>query len=238
MEPIIQPPGTIEIEVPSAGTVTGHVYLAPDEARLGVTLMLAPGAGAPHTSAFMVLFGGGLASRGIDVVTFNFPYQEQRRRVPDKTELLETAYLAAIDRAGRDTPLSDNRLFIGGKSLGGRMASHLGALRRDLDLGGLVFLGYPLHPPAKPTQLRAAHLRQVGAPMLFVQGSRDVFGTPDELRPVLAPLGTRAHIFVVDGGDHSLRVPKSAPVSQQDVYDRVQNEIKSWIEAQTTMPAA
>lgn len=231
-------PTPIEIEVAAAGRVAGSVYLAPERTRLGVTLMLAPGAGAPHTSAFMVLFGHGLAARGLDVVTFNFPYQELRRRVPDRTEILETAYLAAIERAVRDAPLADNRLFIGGKSLGGRMASHLGASRGDLDLGGLVFLGYPLHPPAKPTQLRAAHLRQIVAPMLFVQGSRDSFGTPDELRPVLAPLGTRARVYIVEGGDHSLKVPKSAPITQQDVYERVQNEIRSWIEAQTTMPAA
>lgn len=231
-------PTAIEIDVPSAGRVAGSIYLAPERARLGVTLMLAPGAGAPHTSAFMALFGHGLAARGLDVVTFNFPYLEQRRRVPDRTEVLETAYLAAIERAVRDAPLADNRLFIGGKSLGGRMASHLGASRRELDLGGLVFLGYPLHPPAKPTQLRAAHLRQIVVPMLFVQGSRDAFGTPEELRPVLAPLGTRARIYIVEGGDHSLKVPKSAPISQQDVYERVQNEIRSWIEAQTTMPAA
>jgi predicted alpha/beta-hydrolase family hydrolase len=111
--------------------------------------------------------------------------------------------------------------------MGGRVASMIAP--GEGDLAGLVFLGYPLHPPGKPQQLRAAHLPDVKAPMLFVQGARDAFGTPDELRPVLSKL--HAEIFVVEGGDHSFKVPKSAGVAQKDVMTRVKDHVAAWVRA-------
>jgi predicted alpha/beta-hydrolase family hydrolase len=117
-------------------------------------------------------------------------------------------------------------LFIGGKSMGGRIATHV-AIEREVGVAGVVLLGYPLHPPGRPEQLRDAHLGYVTAPMLFVQGSRDAFGTPSELAPVLASLGDRATLHVVPGGDHSLKVGKSQ--SQAAVHDDVQRTIAGWI---------
>ena len=112
--------------------------------------------------------------------------------------------------------------------MGGRIASQVAAGGAG-ELAGLVFLGYPLHPPGKPEQLRAAHLRDVRAPMLFVQGSRDAFGTPSELQPIITRIEPPADLYVVEGGDHSFRIPKHAGVGQQEVYDRVQDRIATWL---------
>jgi predicted alpha/beta-hydrolase family hydrolase len=126
-------------------------------------------------------------------------------------------------------PVGD-KLAIGGKSMGGRIASQVAAAGLG-DLAGLVFLGYPLHPPGRPDRLRAAHLSQVRAPMLFVQGSRDPFGKPDELRPIIKGLEPSAELYVVEAGDHSFKVPKSLGVRQQDVYEAIQDRIETWLRA-------
>src|SRR5688572_13993336 len=134
-------------------------YAAEDPTQ--ALLVLAHGAGAGERHPFMVTMARGLAERGIDVVTFDFPYMAQKRKVPDKAPVLESAFRDAIVEARtRVTP--DHRLFIGGKSMGGRMATHLAADRTDLEVGpyirGVIALGYPLHPPGKPEQQRVAHL--------------------------------------------------------------------------------
>ena len=123
---------------------------------------------------------------------------------------------------------SDDKLAIGGKSMGGRIASQVAADGAG-DLAGLVFLGYPLHPPGRPDRLRAAHLRDVAAPMLFIQGSLDAFGTPEELYPIIDPLKPRTELYVVKGGDHSFKVLKSAGVRQQDVYRGIQDRMATWL---------
>ena len=219
-------PEPIRVAVAS-GSVTGLVYPASPSARAGVTVILGHGAGAPQSSDFMVGFAEGLAQRGADVVTFNFPYMEIGRRLPDRSETLETCFRAVIATAHAREDLAAGRLVIGGKSLGGRMASHVAAAGLD-GLAGVVFLGYPLHPPGQPEKLRAAHLARIRQPMLFVQGSRDAFGTPEELAPILEPLGRLARVFVVEGGDHSFAVPKrSAP--QSEVFARAQDEVARWL---------
>jgi hypothetical protein len=175
----------------------------------------------------MVAFANALAERGIDVVTFNFLYSERRRRIPDPNGRLESCWRAVIEAArGRIT--SSDKLAIGGKSMGGRTASQVAA-DGAADLAGLVFLGYPLHPPGRPDRLRSAHLQDVKAPMLFVQGSRDAFGTPAELQPIISQLEPAADLFVVEGGDHSFKIPKSAGVKQQDVYRAIQDRIETWL---------
>jgi hypothetical protein len=100
----------------------------------------------------------------------------------------------------------------------------------------LVFLGYPLHPPGKPDQLRSKHLGRIGAPMLFVQGSRDAFGTPEELQPIIRDLGRSAEIFVVEGGDHSFKVPKKIGIPQQQVYNVILDHVAQWLERTTRHP--
>jgi hypothetical protein len=176
----------------------------------------------------MVEFANALAERGIDIVTFNFLYSEQRRRIPDPNARLESCWRAVIETVRNRITSITGRLALGGKSMGGRIASQVAAGDAG-DLGGLVFLGYPLHPPGKPDRLRAAHLRDAKAPMLFVQGSRDAFGTPAELQPIISQLEPTADLFVVEGGDHSFKVLKSAGVTQQDVYRAIQDRIETWL---------
>jgi len=220
-------PEHISIEVASDQKVTAIIYAAAKARRAGIGLILGPGAGAPQTSGFMVTFASELAARGIDVVTFNFLYMEQRRRVPDPNAKLEGCYRAVIEAVARRKL---GKLAIGGKSMGGRIASQVAALGAA-EVAGLVLLGYPLHPPGRPEELRVKHLPAIETPMLFVQGSRDAFGTPEELRPFMRKLKARAELHVVEGGDHSLKVPKRSGLSQADVYKSVQDRIDQWLRA-------
>ena len=208
--------------------MTALVYSPPEPSRRAATLILAHGAGAPQSSAFMVDFARGMARRGCQAVTFNFPYTEQGRRLPDRAPTLEACFRDVIAAIRARADLGTGPLVIGGKSMGGRIASHLAA-QGLADLAGLVALGYPLHPPGRPEQLRALHLARIRQPMLIVQGSHDAFGTPEELRPALVPLGATATLQVVEGGDHSFKVPKRGPITQEEVFERVQDEIARWI---------
>jgi len=217
-----------KVELNEYQSVTATLYGAKAKARQGVTLILGHGAGAGQMSGFMVRFSNELAARGIDTVTFNFLYTEHGRGIPDKNDKLEACYGAVINTVRGHKKLKRNNLAIGGKSMGGRIASQVAALGIG-DLTGLVFLGYPLHPPGKPDQLRTKHLPDIKAPMLFVQGSRDAFGSPEELRPVLKRLKSPTKLYVVEGGDHSFKVPKSAGVSQDEVYTAVLDEITNWL---------
>jgi uncharacterized protein len=189
-------------------------------------LVLAHGAGGGQQSRFMVLAAGELAARGIVTATFDFPYMAQGRSVPDKAPVLETAWRAAIDETRAHPSFTGLPLFIGGKSMGGRIASQVAAA--GVDVAGLVLLGYPLHPPGQLEKLRTKHLPAIKVPMLFVQGSRDAFGTPDELRPVLDRLTAPADLCVVEGGDHSYKVPKKL-MPQEQVFEFVLDEVDRWL---------
>jgi predicted alpha/beta-hydrolase family hydrolase len=215
------------VDLASGASVSARWYPGARE----TTLLLAHGAGAGHDHPFMTMAGRELSARGLDVVTFNFPYMEARRKVPDGAAVLEAAYLDVIAAVRSRRVLASVPLVIGGKSMGGRMASHVAAhhAERAGELAGLVFLGYPLHPPGRPAQSRDAHLPAIRARMLFVQGSRDAFGTPEELRPVLERLAAPVELFEVEGGDHSFAVSKKGPVTQADVYAALCDRIASWI---------
>jgi hypothetical protein len=221
-------PDRFHVEVAPSQHVTAMNYTAATGNRAGVTLILGHGAGADQTSGFMVAFANALAERGIDIVTFNFLYSELRRRIPDPNARLESCWRAVIEAVRSRITSPAGRLAIGGKSMGGRIASQV-ATGETRGLAGLVFLGYPLHRPGRPDRLRAAHLGGVKAPMLFVQGSRDAFGTPSELQPIISQLDPAADLFAVEGGDHSFKVPKSAGVKQQDVYRAIQDRIETWL---------
>jgi uncharacterized protein len=190
-------------------------------------MVLGHGAGADQTSGFMVRFAEGLALRGLDAITFNFLYTEQGRGAPDRTEKLEACFRSAVTAARQIKEIGGNRMVIGGKSMGGRIASQVAAAGVE-ELTGLVFLGYPLHPPGKPELLRSKHLSRIREPMLFVQGSRDSFGTPAELRSIIEDLSLPATLYEIEGGDHSFKVPKSAPTPQERVFEAVMDEIARW----------
>jgi uncharacterized protein len=219
-------PEQLHVEIALDQKVTAYVYPAANRDQIDVTLILGHGAGADPNSDFMTSFAAGIAMRGVNAVTFNFLYTEQGLRVPDSNSTLEACYTAVIE-AVRRKKIGRGTLVIGGKSLGGRIASQIAAAGANVE--GLVFLGYPLHPPGKKDQLRAKHLPAIKVPMLFVQGSRDPFGTPDELRPIINELKTSADLYVVEGGDHSFKVLKRAGITQEDTYKAVLDEIATWL---------
>jgi predicted alpha/beta-hydrolase family hydrolase len=195
------------------------------------TLILAHGAGAGQTSTFMVQFAEALSRLGVDAATFNFPYVEQRRRIPDRRPLLEACYRAVIARVSASVASARQHLFIGGKSMGGRIATHVAAADPDLPIAGVIALGYPLHPPGRPDQLRDAHLKDVGRPMLVVQGEHDTFGTPQELLPIFATITPAPSLHVVARGDHSFKVARAGAAVQAAVYDDIQRTIVEWMKA-------
>jgi predicted alpha/beta-hydrolase family hydrolase len=221
-------PTQLRVELSSNQSVTALLYAAGRQDRAGITLILGHGAGAGQTSNFMVEFADALAARGIDIVTFNFLYSEQKRRLPDPTGRLEECYRGVIEAVLKPPELRGNRLTIGGKSMGGRIASQVAAAEAG-PVAGLILLGYPLHPLGRPDRLRAEHLSRIKAPMLFVQGSRDAFGTPDELRPIIDRLVTRADLHAVERGDHSFKVPRKSGVGQHEAYRQIQDVLASWL---------
>jgi hypothetical protein len=205
--------------VPASVPLT--VYSA---ARPAAAFVLAHGAGAGQASPFITRVARGLVERGIAVATFDFPYMAARRKVPDKADVLEACWRGAI--AAARAQFAAVPLFIGGKSMGGRIASQVAAVDHDA-AAGLVFLGYPLHPPGKPQQRRDAHLPNITAPMLFVQGSRDAFGTSEEIRTLLPQL-QRAELFEVTGGDHSFKVSGS---KGDGTVVAILDEVGRWIKS-------
>jgi hypothetical protein len=155
-------------------------------------IILGHGAGAGQKSPFMVDLGRGFAERGVTAITFDFPYMAQGKKLPDKPPVLEAAFEEVIKRY-------EGKVYIGGKSMGGRIATQVAA-RLDLGIRGIVCFGYPLHPPDKPEKLRVQHLPDVKVPLLVVQGTRDAFGTPDELAKYVK------EILPVKA-DHALKIP-------------------------------
>jgi predicted alpha/beta-hydrolase family hydrolase len=185
-------------------------------------LILGHGAGAGQKSPFMVRFATGMAARGVSAATFDFPYMSAGRKVPDRAPVLEQAWRDAA--AAGAAAFAGVPLFIGGKSMGGRIASHI-ASQGGEGLSGLVFLGYPLHPPGKPEQRRDAHLPAITEPMLFVQGSRDAFGTTAEISALLPAL-QKATLHEVSGGDHSFKVPGR---KGDGGLDQIMDVVAAWI---------
>ena len=223
-------PEKFTITVNERDSISADLYAAPKKVRVGMTLILGHGAGAGQLHPFMRLFAAGMSERGFDAITFNFIYMEQRRGAPDPKAKLEACYQAVIEAATRNKKLKGNRLAIGGKSMGGRIASQVAAEPESAEeIAALVFLGYPLHPPGRPDKLRDVHLPQIKAPMLFIQGSRDGFGSPDELRATIKKHHLNATLHIIEGGDHSLKVPKSLGIPQEQIYEMTMDEIAGWL---------
>jgi len=221
-----------ELNVPlQTGATTALVYTAAEDAAAAppAALILGHGAGAGQRSTFMVDFARGLSALGLDVITFNFLYTEQGRRIPDRAPALESCYRAVIDLVRAEVESARRALFIGGKSMGGRIASQVAAADPALPLAGLVLLGYPLHPPGKPAERRDKHLPAIARPILFVQGTRDAFGTPDELAPIVRALQPPPTLQVVAQGDHSFKLSRKDPEAQAAIYAGLQRVIAGWI---------
>jgi uncharacterized protein len=196
------PEERLRIEVPGKGGVSG-AYSRP--AKAWASLVIAHGAGAGMDHPFIVGFARAMGDQGVATLRFNFPYMEAGRRGTDTPAVAVAAWTAAFDaatgRARRSEPI-----WASGKSFGGRMASM--AVAEGLPAAGLVFLGYPLHPPGKPERVRAEHLYSIQVPMMFIQGTADPFANADVLQPVLKKLGKRATLCSVTGGGHSLETSR------------------------------
>lgn len=223
-------PVPLKIPLDRGDKTTALIYEAPLAEAVGAaTLILAHGAGAGQRSPFIISFARALAERGLDVVTFNFLYTEQRRRAPDRLPQLVSCYRAVIAAVREHGQTARQGLFIGGKSMGGRVATHVAAEDPAIPITGIVLLGYPLHPPGRPDQLRDAHLPNVGRPMLFVQGGRDAFGTPAELKLILDTISPPPTLHTVEGGDHSFKILGRDAAKQAAVYSEIQDTIIDWI---------
>ena len=227
-------------------TVAAALYPAEGERPLDALFVFAHGAGAGHFHPFMASYASALAARGITVVTFNFPYMEQRRKMPDRAPVLEDAFRRAIAGAVAHRHVKASKLFIGGKSMGGRIATHLAAGIAIRDgaqdnavpwpdaprPSGVIAFGYPLAPPrSKRTGDRVTHLKMLTVPTLIVQGTRDPFGGPDVIREAIADAAPTPpiEIMTVEGGDHSFAVLKSSGRDQNQVHDGIQDAVAAWI---------
>ncbi len=210
------------------GAATTALLYEPAGQATGATLILGHGAGAGQRSVFMVDFSRALSAFGILTVTFNFPYTEASRRLPDRRAVLDSCYRSIVDAVRARVGAANHALFIGGKSMGGRIATHIAAADPALPIAGLVLLGYPLHPPGKPDERRDAHLPDLKRPVLIVQGSRDTFGTPPEFTSVMDRMEPRPLLHVISGGDHSFKVSRSG-ASQSAIYADIQQHIAAWI---------
>lgn len=212
-------------------THAGEVSVRLDGDGSGALLVLAHGAGAGMDHPFMQAVAEGLATRGVGVLRFNFPYCEQGRKAPDRQSVLERTFgeIAAATRATHAPRL----LFLGGKSMGGRIASHVAASGEPCH--GVVFLGYPLHPPGRPDRIRDAHLYDLEVPMLFVEGTRDPFCPLERLGDVRARLRGANDLLVIEDGDHSFRVRNSSGRSNADALDELVQGTVRWIERQASI---
>ena len=188
--------------------------------------VLAHGAGAGMRHPFLERFAQALAERGVATFRYEFEYMEQKRGRPDPPAVAQARVRAAVSEAAAAAP--GLPLFAGGKSFGGRMTSQAQAAESLPGVRGLVFLGFPLHPPGRPGTARAEHLDGVQIPMLFLQGTRDDFAGLALLEPVVGRLGARATLHVVEGGDHSFKVLKKSGRTDADVFEELVQTTVAW----------
>jgi uncharacterized protein len=169
----------------------------------GWGLLLAPGAGASSTHSALAAIGSEAGRIGVRARAFDFPYRRAGRRVPDRPEVLVAAFAAEAAALAGDLGIGPDRVFAGGRSMGGRMCSM--AVAGGMPAAGLVLVSYPLHPPGQPDKRRTSHFGRLALPCLFISGDRDAFGSPTELTAAVAAIPGPVSIRWVDRGDHSLR---------------------------------
>lgn len=189
-------------------------------------LVLGHGAGAGMHHSFMVQLAHALSEQLIATVRYQFPYMENGKKRPDPPAVAHKTIETVVDDISSRVP--DTLLFAGGKSFGGRMTSQYAAKSKDTRLIGLVFYGFPLHPPGKPSTERAEHLKEVGCPMLFLQGTRDKLATPELMQEVTSRLKD-VKLVNYDGADHSFHMLKSSGISNEEMIQKLAKQTSEWI---------
>jgi uncharacterized protein len=222
-------PQAVRIQLAGSRQVSGLLQ-APANAR--ACYVLAHGAGAGMDHPFMSAVASGLAERGLAALRYQFPYMEQGSKRPDAPAVAHGAVRAAVAEASRLLP--NLPLFAGGKSFGGRMTSQAQAASPMPGVRGLIFLGFPLHPPGKPSDDRASHLSDVAVPMVFLQGSRDEFANLDLLQPLVQRLVPRATLELFQDADHSFHVPARTGRKDGDIRREMLNATVAWIDSVIT----
>jgi predicted alpha/beta-hydrolase family hydrolase len=188
--------------------------------------VLAHGAGAGMRHPFLATIAAALAERKIATLRYQFPYMEAGSRRPDSPAVAHAAVRAAVGEAARRAP--GLPLVAGGKSFGGRMTSQAQALDPLPGVVGLAFLGFPLHPPGRPADERGDHLKDVHIPMLFLQGTRDEFAELSLLEPLCRRLGPRVALHLVEGANHSFKVPARSGRKDADVRAELADTLAAW----------
>jgi predicted alpha/beta-hydrolase family hydrolase len=219
----IAEPLTIAIE--KTTRVSALLQLPPDATAC---LVLAHGAGAGMEHPSMAAIAADLAARSIATLRFQFPYMERRSRRPDPPPVCHATVRAAVAEAARRAPKLT--LIAGGRSFGGRMTSQAQSIEPLPGVKGLAFIGFPLHPAGKPSAERAAHLRSVKIPMLFLQGTRDELAKLELLQPLIDQLGTRATLELLQDADHSFHVPARTGRKDAEVRAEMLDTLAAWIE--------
>ncbi len=189
-------------------------------------VVLGPGAGGTRQTPQLLSVAGFLDPKRFTTLLFNFPYQEARRKFPDQAPVLEETVGRVADYARLE--LGATKVVLGGRSMGGRMASQAAA--KGLACDGLVFLAYPLHPPGQETKLRDAHLGAIRAPMLFLQGTRDIFARLDLLKATVARLGPIAQLALFEDADHSFKTPRGAVATSKQTDAAVLARLAEWLD--------
>jgi predicted alpha/beta-hydrolase family hydrolase len=218
---------TFHLDVSKSTGKVSAIFYSPD--KPGSVLVFAHGAGAGMKNKFMEQVSLSLAEKGIATLRFNFPYMEKGKKIPDSKSVCSETIIVAVDKAARLCPKTP--VFAGGKSFGGRMTSTAASEGLLPNIKGIIFFGFPLHAPGKPSNDRAEHLYKVTVPMLFLQGSRDALASLDLLKPVCKKIGKNAELFVIEGADHSFHVPKESKMNDNDIIEMISEEVKKWTDA-------
>ena len=214
---------TVQITVSETHSVTGN-WRTSSQPRVAVAL--AHGAGADMHHPFMRRTQTLISELGGACLRFNFPYKESGRKAPDRPALLQSTWRAVIQHAHHRYPTLD--LIAAGKSMGGRMATHVVA--DGSDVNALVLFGYPLHAAKTGAAERAQHFAQINVPCLFIQGERDRLCALPRLRPRLAEIPSQVCLHVVPSGDHSYNVPKRGALSEDDVWAGIRDALSHWLD--------
>ncbi|MCI0629021.1 MAG: dienelactone hydrolase family protein [Phycisphaerales bacterium] len=227
---------SVTITLEDAQSVSGLLQAPPSKSQVRACYVLAHGAGAGMAHPFMAAVAQGLADREIATLRYQFPYMERHSRRPDTPKVAQSAVRAAVEEASRMLP--NIPLFAGGKSFGGRMTSQAQAASPMPGMLGLAYLGFPLHPPGKPSDERAQHLFDVQVPMLFLQGTRDDFAELNLLQGVIAKLGARAALKLFQDADHSFHVPARSGRKDSQVQAEMLDALAGWIDTVVSGNAA